>query len=86
MAAFYEFRLISAIFGFFQDAKACQFHAFQHVLNQVRLVRDPLLQMHSAEELFEFRTELKGALTSVCAAARLPSCACVIAVIKCNTQ
>ena len=61
MAAFYEFRLISAIVGLFQNAKARQFHAFQHVLNQVRLVRDPLLQMRSAEELLEFRTQLQGA-------------------------
>jgi hypothetical protein len=61
MAAFYEFRLISAIFGFFQQAKACQSHAFQHVLNQVRLIWDPLLQLHSAKKLFEFRTQLKGA-------------------------
>ena len=50
VAAFQEFRLISAIVGLFQNAKARQFHAFQHVLNQVRLVRDPLLQMRSAEE------------------------------------
>ena len=41
--------------------KPGQFHAFQHVLNQVRLVRDPLLQMRSAEELLELRTQLKGA-------------------------
>jgi hypothetical protein len=58
VAAFYEFRLISAIVGLFHKAKACQFHAFQYVLNQVRLVRDPLLQMRSAEELLEFRTQL----------------------------
>ena len=62
MAAFYEFRLISAIVGLFQKAKACQFYTFQDVLNQVRLVKDPLLQMHSAKELFELRTQLKGAV------------------------
>ena len=45
----------------FQNATARQFHAFQDVLNQVRLVLDPLLQMRSAEELLELRTQLKGA-------------------------
>jgi len=50
VTAYYEFRLISAIVGLFPKAKACQFHALQHVLNQVRLVRDPLSQMRSAEE------------------------------------
>jgi hypothetical protein len=60
VTSYYEFRLISAIVGLFPRAKACQFHAVQHVLNQVRLVRDPLLQMRSAEELLEFRTQPKG--------------------------
>ena len=31
------------------------------MLNQVCFVTDPLLQMRSAEELLEFRTQLKGA-------------------------
>jgi hypothetical protein len=61
VTAYYEFRLISAIVGLFSKVKACQFHALQHVLNQVRLVRDPLSQMRSAEELLEFRAQSNGA-------------------------
>ena len=60
MAAFYEFRLISAIFGFFQQAKACQSHAFQHVLNQVRLIWDPLLQMHWAKRIVRIPDTVEG--------------------------